>query len=466
MTDFLTLGNAAFAAAIFALSLVAAYRAVITSRTPQGAVAWILLILLLPLLGTLVYFVFGFADYKGFERDRQKSDEDLFDLATPEVVPDTSSRLHAFAQIARLPVVDGNDMTLLRDGHATYDAVLAAIRGAASQIIVQFYTIKDDHVGQSLRDALVERAQAGVEVRVLHDELPFFGLPRAFKQKMTDAGIRVARPKGPKRLLGPFQLNYRNHRKLVIVDQTVAFAGGLNMSKTYLGESKIGPWRDTFARFEGPIVTQLGLHFASDWLWSTEEDLSGGFTGDQAEKGALRAVALAPSPAEDLAAGNLYFIAAAHAARKRLWIATPYFAPDRDVLTALRFAAMRGVEVKILVPGKADHYLTFYAAMAYFDDMRSVGGEIWVYTPAFTHQKVVLIDDDLCSIGSVNLDIRSGLLNFEITVVVEGEAAAQDVRKMMEDDFAQATRVDEDLQDRPLPVRMAARIARLFAPVL
>ena len=467
MTEFSTITNGIIAIAIGALSLIASYRALLTSRTPQGAVGWILLIVLLPLIGTLFYLVFGYADYKRFARDRHLSDAALLDDAEEaRANPAGPSRLSSFARIARLPVTEGNDMALLIDGHATFDALHAAIRMATSRVMVQFYTIEDDTVGQAFRDLLIERARAGVEVFLLHDELPFFGLPRAFKQSLRDAGVRISRTKGPTRLLGPFQLNYRNHRKLVVVDDAVAFTGGINLSKAYIGQSSIGAWRDTFARFHGPVVTQLALHFISDWRWATNEDLRHPETMAQPHAGTLKAVALAPSPAEETAAGNLFFIALAHAAQKRLWISTPYFAPDRDVLTALRFAALRGVDLKVLVPCNADHYLTHFAGMAYFDDLRSVGGEVWSYLPAFVHQKVALVDDDLASVGSINLDIRSGLLNFEVTVVTEGASAAASVEEMLRTDLGNASRVDIDLEDRPLPTRMAARVARLMAPVL
>lgn len=468
MSGILTFGNALIVLGLAVLALVASYRALLTSRTPQGAVAWILLILLLPAIGTLLYLIFGHADYKGFKRDRQRSDENMFD-ASADYAHDTdmNDRLNPFARIARLPVSEGNDMSLLIDGESTYAAVMEAIRGAKSHIFVQFYTIKDDEVGQALRDALIERARAGVSIWLLHDELPFIGLPRKYKTALTDAGVRLARPRGPKRLLGPFQLNFRNHRKLVVIDNEMAFTGGLNVSKAYLGKDpSIGPWRDTFACFKGPVVTQLALHFSSDWRWATEEDLRDIACATPDRAGDINAVAIAPSPAEDLGAGNLYFIALAHAAKKRLWISSPYLVPDGDVLTALRFAALRGVDVRILLPGKADHWITYFAAMAYFDDLRSAGAQIWTYDPAFVHQKVALVDDDLCSVGSINLDIRSGLLNFEITVVMEGATAARSVEEMLLRDFEVARRIDFDLEERPVLVRMAARVSRLFAPVL
>ncbi|MFA8388179.1 MAG: cardiolipin synthase [Pelagibaca sp.] len=467
MAEFLTISNVAIAVVLGGIALVASYRAVLTSRTPQGATAWILLILLLPLLGTLLYLVFGFADYKSFERERRKSDKDIFDMSSEACVADTPSRLDSFARIARLPVTEGNDMELLIDGEATYDAVFGAIRTAQQTLFVQYYTIKDDEVGCQLRDLLIERARAGVAVWLLHDELPFFGLPRSFKRALKDAGIHMARPSGPKRLLGRFQFNYRNHRKLVVVDNDLAFTGGLNMSRTYLGRNpSMGAWRDTFIRVRGPIVEQLALHFASDWSWATGEDLGEIAACNPEAVGPLKAVSLAPSPAEEIAAGNLYFIALAHAAKHRLWIASPYFVPDRDVLTALRFAALRGVDVRILLPSRPDHYITYFAAMAYFDDLRAAGGEVWVYHPAFTHQKVALVDDDIASIGSINLDIRSGLLNFELTVLFEGESAADAVEQMLRADFDNATRVDTDLSDRPFLTGTVARVARLFAPVL
>ena len=467
MTEFSTIINATIALAVGMLSLAASYRALLTSRTPQGAVGWILFIILLPLIGTLLYLVFGYADYKRFARERRLSDAASLDDAKEDLtLPALPSRLTSFSRIARLPATHGNDMALLIDGHATFAALHAAMRQATSRIMVQFYTIEDDSVGRAFRDILIDRARAGVEVFVLHDELPFFGLPAAFKRSLREAGVRLARTKGPTRVLGPFQWNFRNHRKLVVVDDTVGFTGGINLSKAYVGESAIGAWRDTFARFHGPVVTQLALHFISDWRWARNEDLDHPAIGTEASRGRLNAVALAPSPAEELAAGNLFFIALAHAAQKRLWISTPYFAPDRDVLTALRFAAMRGVDLKVLVPSHADHYLTHFAGMAYFDDLRAVGGEIWSYTPAFVHQKVALVDDDLASIGSINLDIRSGLLNFELAVVVEGATAAANVEDMLREDLANATRIDFDLDDRPVLTRMAARVARLMAPVL
>ncbi len=447
-------------------ALAAAYLAIRTSRTPQGAVGWIVLILAYPYVGVPAYAIFGYANYAKFARRRRASDarigEDGVDADAPSAPDD---RLGVFSRLSGNAVSEGCDMTLLIDGEMTFDTLFETIGRAEHYVCVQYYTLMDDEVGRRLRDVLIDRARAGVAVHLLHDELPLIGLPARFWREVRAAGVKTARPKGPSRLLGPFQLNYRNHRKLVVVDGTEGFTGGLNCSKMYIGKSAIGPWRDTFAHFRGPVVDQLERSFAADWAWATGTDLRDTFR-PAPSSGAMRAVALPIAPTDDLNTGNLYFVALAQRARRRLWIATPYFVPDADAMSALQLAALRGVDVRILVPDIVDHYVPYWAAYAYFDDLRRAGGEIWRYTPAFTHQKVALVDEDLCSVGSVNLDVRSGLLNFELTVVVEDAAAARATEDMLRRDFDGAYRLERDLSQQPVHLRVLARVCRLMAPQL
>lgn len=399
-------------------AIALAFFAIKTSRTPQGAVGWIVFMIAYPFLGVPAYLLFGFANYAKFAERRRASDRRVGEQDADQPAPATpDDRLAVFSRLSNNPVTDGNAMHLLIDGTQTFDALFAAIERAEHYVLVQFYTIQDDEIGGRLRDVLVAKAQQGVPCYVLHDELPFIGLPRRYWRALDDAGVHNARPKGPKRALGPFQWNYRNHRKLIIVDGTHAYTGGLNCSKTYIGKSKIGAWRDTFAAFQGPVVDQLENSFAADWLWATGNDMRDLLRPAPTDAGGMRAVALPMGPTDRLNTGNLYFVALAQRARKRLWIATPYFVPDSDVLAALQLAALRGVDLKIIVPNVIDHYLPYWAAYSYFDAIREAGGEVWRYAPAFTHQKIALVDDDLFSVGSVNLDIRSGLLNFELTVM-------------------------------------------------
>ncbi len=447
-------------------ALVAAYLSLKTSRSPQGAVGWIVLILAYPYVGVPVYAVFGYANYAKFARERRRSDarigEDGIDECPP---PEPENRLAVFSHLSGNRVTEGCDMRLLIDGEETFDTVFEAISRARHYVLVQYYTIMDDEIGQRLQDVLVERAQAGIAVYLLHDELPLIGLPRRYWKCVETAGVSCARPKGPTRLLGPFQWNYRNHRKLIVIDGTEGYTGGLNCSKTYIGKSQLGPWRDTFASFRGPVVNQLERSFAADWAWATGDDIRGIFR-EASPAGEMRAVTIPMGPTDQINTGNLYFVALAQRARHRLWITTPYFVPDADVMSALQLAALRGVDLKILVPHRVDHWAPYWAAYAYFDDIREVGGEIWRYEPAFMHQKVALVDDDLCSVGSVNLDVRSGLLNFELTVVTESTDAARQVETMLRRDFSNAFLLERSLAEQPPWRRVLARVSRLMAPQL
>ncbi|WP_375260438.1 cardiolipin synthase [Palleronia sp.] len=453
--------------ALFILpAIVAGYLATTTSRTPQGAVGWIVLILAYPFVGVPAYALLGWANYAKFAERRRASDARLGEVdATPRDAPVPADRLDVFSRLSGNKIDAGCDMKLMVDGEATFDVIEAVIREAEHYVLVQFYTFADDEIGRRIQAACIERAKAGVQVFFLHDEMPLLGLPRHFMAELRSAGIQTARPKGPTRALGPFQLNYRNHRKLVVADGTTALTGGLNCSKTYIGKSNYGPWRDTFARVDGPVVDQLERSFASDWAWATGHDIRP-ILRPAPRAGDMRAVAVPIAPTDTLNTGNLYFIALAQQARERLWIATPYFVPDSQVMAALQLAALRGVDLRLLVPDRPDHRLPWWAAFSYFDELRAAGGEIYRYTPAFMHSKVALVDDDLSSVGSVNLDIRSGLLNFELTVIVESTEAAVEVEAMFLKDFENSYRLETSLSDQPAWRRILARIARLAAPQL
>ncbi|TRD15636.1 cardiolipin synthase [Palleronia caenipelagi] len=447
-------------------AFVTAYFALQTSRSPQGAVGWVVLILAFPYIGIPAYIVFGYANYSKFTRERRESDE-KFGLA-PKVTdgparPD--DRLAIFGRLTGHEIVGGNSMHLMDDVAVIYDEIIAAVDGAEHYVLMQYYEMEDDETGKRFKKALCDKARQGVAVYLMHDEAPFAGLPKPYVAELRDAGVHVAQPKGPSRALKHLQFNHRNHRKLVVVDGTRAFTGGANCGDKYLGKSKVGAWRDTFAEFNGPIVDQLQLSYAGDWAWATEENISGVFRKPETA-GDLRAVSMPIGPSDRLDNGNLYFAALAQRARKRLWITTPYFAPDPAVMNSMQLAAARGVDLKIMVPDIPEKRVPFWAAHVYFDHIRRAGGEIWRYKAGFSHQKIALIDDDLVSIGSVNMDVRSGLLNFELTVMVEGEEAAQAVEEMLNRDLEQAYRVEKTLDDQPFWLRVAARVSSLFAPQL
>ena len=445
-----------------------AFRAIITARTPQGAIGWVVIIAALPVVGVPLYLIFGLADHTRIVA-AQRAEESAPDRRAAALLPcQAGDRLAVFEAMAARPASRGNGAELLIDGDATYAAFFEAIESAERYLLVQFYIVRHDASGRRLKDALIAKARQGVRVFMLRDAIYGVGLPRRFVRELEAAGIQVRAPRGPRRALGRFQINFRSHRKLLIVDGKVAFTGGLNIGDEYLGRHpRYGPWRDTHIRLTGPMIARLQQDFAVDWRRASDTKLPIELdwqTGTDPRN--LCGLMLAPTPTSRVETGNLYFCALAQGARHRLWIASPYFVPDTDVLSALKVAALRGVEVRVLVPDRPDHYSPWLAAFAYFDDLSHAGGQIWRYKAGFMHQKVVLVDDALASVGTINLDIRSGLLNFEHTAIFEDRGFAREVEAMLAADFARSELMQTDLSQRPRWLRLAAYGARLLAPLL
>lgn len=462
--------------AVEALAIYFAYRSLQIARTPQAAMGWVIFFVTLPFLAVPLWVVLGRSRFpqritmrrelrgvvRGLRTEKRRS------VARSGSDPTVDHlRVRAFEKLAGVPLLGGNRADLLIDGKDTFDAVFAAISEARHYVLLAFYTIRDDDIGRALLARIEDRARAGVRVCVLYDGVGSNKLTRAYLDDARAAGAEFVEFNANRRLRSRFQLNFRNHRKIVVVDGDVAFTGGLNIGNEYLGRNaNLGHWRDTFVRIRGPVVAEIQLSFAEDWLWATDETLA--LNWDPAPcDGAMDALVVAPGPADPIETGSLYFCNAIGAARTRLWIATPYFVPDVDVLTALKLAVLRGVDVRILIPEEADHLLTWLAAYSFFDEVREVGVRIHHYTEGFMHQKVVLIDDDIASVGSINLDNRSCRLNFEITLVGLGNEFAGRVAAMLEEDMATSPVFRTPLRNNPRRIiRYGAHFARLFSPIL
>jgi cardiolipin synthase len=304
-------------------------------------------------------------------------------------------------------------------------------------------------------------------VRFLYDEIGSAGLPRAYLDQLRAAGVEVHEfhtRKGPR---NRFQLNFRNHRKIVVVDGKVAWVGGHNVGDEYLSrDPKIGPWRDTHVRIEGPAALGAQLAFAEDWHWAAGSRLDLGWDPVPSNAGNAPVLILPSSPADALETANLMFIHAINSARERIWIASPYFVPDKPVTDALQLAGLRGVDVRILIPDKPDNPMAGLAAYSYVDDASRTGGKFYRYGAGFLHEKVMLIDHRTATVGTANFDNRSFRLNFEITAVISDPAFAAEVERMFEADFAQSRVMDPGEYDRkPWRFRFGVSLARLTGPV-
>lgn len=456
--------------------LVLAYRAIVHTRTAQGAIAWVVSLLLMPYLAVPLYAVFGRRKFRGYMAARRAGDSLLSGIARELQEHEEAHRsrfeperpeLAAAEQLAKLPFVAGNAAELLVDGEAIFASILEAVRGAREYILAQFYIVRDDGIGRELQALLVERAREGVRVYFLYDEIGCYSLPEVYLDTLREAGVHVhafISTRGPN---NRFQINFRNHRKVVVVDGEAAWVGGANVGDEYMGrDPRYGAWRDTQVRLEGPIVQCVQLAFVEDWFFAAGGVPDLDWSPRPAPDGDLDVLALPSGPADELETAWLFYVQAIHSARKRLWIASPYFVPDETVVGALQLAALRGVDVRILLPERPDHTLVWLSSFAYLEELCGMGVKIHRYQPGFLHQKVMLVDDATSVVGTVNLDNRSFRLNFEITIAVLGSSFARRMEAMFEADFARSEEVGvRSLEERPWWFELAAKASRLMAPV-
>jgi cardiolipin synthase len=448
--------------------ILAAMHAVMHTRTPQGAFAWALGLALLPYVTLVPYLYLGRSRFNGYVTLHRVHRQRLAQASLRGEllgVPEPCKRYAALPQMLGNNFHAGQQLQLLIDGQATFEAILAAIAQAEHCLLVQFFIFHDDELGRRMQQALLERAAAGVQVRVLFDGIGSHALPKQYMETLRQGGVAIF-PFATQRHNNRFQLNFRNHRKIVVVDGWLGFVGGLNVGNEYLGlKPPLAPWRDTHLQISGPAVMDLQRSFAVDWHWVTGELPP--LLAPRPAQGEAYTLIAATGPADPQESCSLYFTAAINAARKRLWLTTPYFVPDQAVISALRLAVMRGVDVRVLIPARPDHRTVFLASTLHAHDAIHAGIRIFRYQPGFIHEKVILIDDDTASVGSMNLDNRSFRLNFEIGALNVDRAFAAQVERMLVDDFGRAVEVTRDeYRNAAYLRRLAMHVARLFDPIL
>lgn len=456
-----------------------AVSAIMNTRTPQGAIAWVFPLILFPMVALPMYWIFGrnrFSGYivsrrRGSEKVQQQVAEGLswFSGAYGSSFHDDRDRFRALERLAQLPFTSGNRLEVLIDGEATFAAIFEAIESAKSYLLVQFYILRDDDLGTRLQQALIAKARTGVRVFLLYDEVGSHELPRSYEETLRREGVDIRSFRTARGWTNRFQVNFRNHRKIVIADGKAAYVGGLNVGDEYLGKNpQFGHWRDTHLKIQGPAVVCVQLSYCEDWHWSSGQTLVDlNWDPKRIDTPGEDVLILPTGPADELESCGLLFTHLIHSARRRCWIASPYFVPGRAVVSALQLAALRGVDVRILLPAKPDHKLVHLCSFSYIEDIAASGVKFFRYEPGFLHQKVILVDDDFAAVGTANLDNRSFRLNFEITAAVAGADFASNVERMLEVDFSRSRDVSHDkLSDRPFLVRLASKTARLFAPIL
>jgi len=459
------------------LGIVTAVHAVMKTRTSQGAIAWAGALIVVPYVALPLYWVFGRDRFMGYVTARREEGKRIANLreslalASLDValLPTGDTAVYGvFNRLAHMPFAAGNTARLLVDGKAVFDAIFAGIDGAKDYVLAQFFIVHDDQIGGEFRARLIAKARQGVRVYFLYDEIGSRTLSRGYLRELRRAGVE-ARPFLTSRdLRNRFQVNFRNHRKIVVVDGRDAYVGGLNVGDEYLGRSKrFGAWRDTHVAISGPAVKAVQLSFVDDWHWSTAEVPQLDWSIEPEKDGGKAVLVMPSGPVDRLDTCALFFVHAIQSAKRRLWITSPYFVPDEAILSALQLAVLRGVDVRVMLPSKPDHWLSWLASFSYLKDTLPWGVKMYRYQGGFLHQKVLLIDDELASVGTANLDMRSLRLNFEITLLFADAAFAAEIARMLEADFARCRPLlISEIAGRSAPFKLAVQFARLLSPVL
>lgn len=462
----------------YVMGILSVISAVMSTRTSQGAIAWVVSLITFPFIAVPAYWVFGHSRFKGYVKARYSSDKKINEALTsihkslePYMLEPVASPLLAHTvveKLADIPFLSQNSVELLIDGEEVFESILEGIAAAKTYIFFQFYIVHDDVIGKEIKTQLIAKAKEGVSVHFLYDEIGSHGLSESYKRDLKKHGIEVSSFNTQKGRGNRFQLNFRNHRKVVVVDGVSAWVGGLNVGDEYLGrDPKFGNWRDTHMKITGPSALAVQASFVEDWFWATEKTLPKiTWTPVPAESGDAHVLIVPSGPADSMETASLMFLDAINVATERIWLATPYFVPDTEILSALHLASLRGVDIRIVIPDKTDNMLVNLSFYTYLEDTKNSNIRFFRYTDGFLHEKVMLIDNDAAIVGTANFDNRSFRLNFEISSIVVDEVFVKEVETMFVADFARSREMTkEEREKQSFWFKLVTRLARLTSPI-
>ncbi|MBL7971402.1 MAG: cardiolipin synthase [Prolixibacteraceae bacterium] len=461
-----------------------AFLIILENRNPVKTISWILVLVLLPFIGIVIYLFFGqeYRKTKMYSRKGLKSLEKLRNLTLEQLdnLPKNhfqiSDRLYSKRRLMNLLLsnsnailTNNNELRILRNGEETFTEIFSAIEQARHHIHLEYYIVEDDTIGNYLRELLIKKAREGVEVRFIYDDVGSWELKRKFLRSMSDAGVKVdcfMRVRFP---MLTSKVNYRNHRKILVIDGDTAFVGGLNFADRYRdGVPGIGPWRDTHLKVTGGGATALQIIFMADWYFVSKEILKGEKYFKPFESGNGKLVQMTASgPDSDWESiGQAYFAAIA-SATNYVYISTPYLMPTSDIITALKTSALGGIDVRIIVPGMSDAITPKWGTNSYIEELLEAGVKVYFYRAGFTHSKVIVVDGLFSSVGTANLDFRSLETNFEVNAMIYDEEIADILADQFLEDQDQSEQVLlEEWINRPRIDKIKESFARLLSPML
>lgn len=455
-------------------------------KDPKTVWTWLLLLYFIPILGFIFYLFLG-TDIHKQKMFRIKEIEDHlndairkqeYSLKSKELeeqapsIAEYSDMVMYNLETAGAMLTGDNDISIFTEGNEKFDALIKDMREAKAYIHVQYYIIKNDVLFQRIKDVLTERAAEGVEVRILYDGMGCRSVRKSCWRKLNSQGIKTSEffPAKLRRL--HLRLNYRNHRKIVVIDGKIGYVGGFNIGKEYIGlDDRFGYWRDTHLRITGSAVMSLEQRFALDWNYASEENL---FMTDKymsqeevVSKQHCEVQIVSSGPDSRYCCIRDNYLRLIHKAKKSIYIQTPYFIPDESILAALMIAVHSGIDVYVMIPCKPDHPFVYWATYSYIGDLVMAGAKCYTYNNGFLHAKGMIVDDRVLCYGTANMDIRSFSLNFEVNAVIYDEKQAVKMRECFERDLTQSTQITRNLYvERRLLIRFKEQVCRLLSPLL
>ena len=480
----------------YLIGIIITMNILLENRDPAKTLSWMMMFLLLPGIGIIIYVFSGrnirkHKLFKAKKKTTKLSQRKLFrhleylknivktqqmllergELLGGENSPIKERVINLLFRIGSFPYTTNNDVEIYKNGPEKFSRLIEDMEEAEDHIHLEYFIIKDSEIAREIQEVLIRKAREGVEVRILYDDVACwrFKIHRRFLNELKAAGVKCAAFLPTKFPLLGGQLNYRNHRKIAVIDGKVGYTGGLNIGDEYMGlDKKFGYWRDSHIRIYGAGVHMLQIIFLIDWYLTTDEIISDKkYMPDIPHCGevALQVVGTGPdSQWEDI---HYAFFSAISQAKKRVYIETPYFIPDESILKAIKTAALSGVDVRIIFPQKIDHYIVNIASYSYFDEVLDAGARVFLYQKGFIHSKVVIVDDEMASIGSSNMDLRSFMLNFEVNTFIYEEKTIEKIAEQFYKDQEDSKELmRENFRTRNIVVRLAESISRLFSPLL
>jgi len=429
-------------------------------RNTAATWAWMVAVAILPIAGFVVYMIFG--------QDSRKQKVFLAKSDNDDELHDTYKEMSLGADEG--DTTEDNHITLYHDGNTKFGAILEDIANAKEYIFIQYYILRGDDVGRHLVRELAKKAEQGVEVRLLLDGMGCTFTPKDTFQPLLDTGGKLGLFLPPV----PVRINFRNHRKLAVIDGAVAYIGGSNIGKEYLGMGELGNWRDTHMRLTGGAVSPILLRFIMDWNFASEDKMDvlpeyfAANVADTADARAGSKVTIISSGPDTSYPNVLHaFCQMIMGAKKSIYIQTPYFVPDDALFTCIRIAALSGIDVRIMYPANPDHPFVYWASSSFIGELMCAGVKGYAYTNGFLHCKTLMVDSKICAVGTANMDVRSFKINFETHAFIEDEAVTKQLEDAFFRDVAESRELTLDgYNNRPRLIKVRESVSRLFSPLL